>query len=56
MEFNVEETMLIIDALNFHNALTSKINECSLSHKRNAIINKFKKQVIGKTKIVRVKK
>lgn len=58
MEFTVEETMLIINALTLHNKLfvhpTGELKETIL--KRNEIINKLKKQVIGKTKIVRVKK
>ena len=55
MELTVEETMLIINALNYQNAIFNRLFE-EESRKRIAIINKLQKQKVGKTKIVRDKK
>ena len=54
MELTVEETMIIINALNCQNAIFNRCLE--ESRKRTAIINKLQKQKVGKTKIVRFKK
>lgn len=57
MEFTVEQTIIILDALRFYQAIkspTGKTNDTCM--KIDTLMSKFNKQIIGKTKKVRVKK